>query len=189
VPCSESFSTSGFISQNNNATMGSSEMNIESKNKEVSSSPGNDGGSAVPSGFILKLYQMVNGAPDEVIKVRKVPSKLIEAHYAICKGRMFFGRLGLPHSSFQKELSLHMTFNGRHMEVKSDIRSNEILPQRSSICSSLGLRWVQTKVSKNFEPSFDRISMHYSMVGKEHTGPHRPRPAECGRVCVHSLQT
>jgi hypothetical protein len=29
----------------------------------------NDGGGSVPSGFILKLYQMVNGAPDEVISV------------------------------------------------------------------------------------------------------------------------
>lgn len=49
--------------------MGFSAMNIENKAKDVSSSPGNDGGSAVPSGFILKLYQMVNGAPDEVISV------------------------------------------------------------------------------------------------------------------------
>ena len=29
----------------------------------------NEGSGAVPSGFILKLYQMVNGAPDEVISV------------------------------------------------------------------------------------------------------------------------
>ena len=28
-------------------------------------------GSSVPSGFVLKLYQMVNGAPDEIISVRK----------------------------------------------------------------------------------------------------------------------
>ena len=27
------------------------------------------GGDNVPSGFILKLFQMVNGAPDEVIRV------------------------------------------------------------------------------------------------------------------------
>lgn len=26
--------------------------------------------SCVPSGFVLKLYQMVNGAPDEVVAVR-----------------------------------------------------------------------------------------------------------------------
>ena len=26
-------------------------------------------GSGVPSGFVLKLYQMVNGAPDEVVSV------------------------------------------------------------------------------------------------------------------------
>ena len=49
--------------------MGFSTMNIDSKNKQVFSSTGNDGGSSVPSGFILKLYQMVNGAPDEVISV------------------------------------------------------------------------------------------------------------------------
>ncbi len=30
----------------------------------------NSGSSNVPSGFILKLYQMVNGAPNEVITVR-----------------------------------------------------------------------------------------------------------------------
>jgi len=29
----------------------------------------NSGSSNVPSGFILKLYQMVNGAPNEVISV------------------------------------------------------------------------------------------------------------------------
>jgi hypothetical protein len=29
----------------------------------------------VPSGFILKLYQMVNGAPDEVISVSEVKNK------------------------------------------------------------------------------------------------------------------
>jgi hypothetical protein len=29
-----------------------------------------DGGNEPPSGFILKLFQMVNGAPDEVISVR-----------------------------------------------------------------------------------------------------------------------
>ena len=46
-----------------------STMNVESKQKEVSMSAGNDGSGSVPSGFILKLYQMVNGAPDEVISV------------------------------------------------------------------------------------------------------------------------
>jgi len=30
---------------------------------------GNPLGGGVPSGFVLKLYQMVNGAPDEVISV------------------------------------------------------------------------------------------------------------------------
>lgn len=49
------------------------EMNIESKSKDVPSTGGNDGGGSVPSGFILKLYQMVNGAPDEVITVSLTP--------------------------------------------------------------------------------------------------------------------
>jgi hypothetical protein len=31
-----------------------------------------DGGTGVPSGFILKLYQMVNGASDDIISVRKM---------------------------------------------------------------------------------------------------------------------
>ena len=30
---------------------------------------GNDGSSNNPSGFILKLFQMVNGAPDDVVSV------------------------------------------------------------------------------------------------------------------------
>ena len=63
--------------------MGFSMMNIESKNKEVSPSQGNDGGSAVPSGFILKLFQMVNGAPDEVISVSFVQA--VEAKVGGCE--------------------------------------------------------------------------------------------------------
>lgn len=35
---------------------------------EINSSSKEGGG--VPSGFVLKLYQMVNNAPDEVISVR-----------------------------------------------------------------------------------------------------------------------
>ena len=44
-------------------------MSMESRNKDDATTQGNDASSAVPSGFILKLYQMVNGAPDEVISV------------------------------------------------------------------------------------------------------------------------
>ena len=49
-------------------------MNVDSKPKEVTPPPsttssGGDSASNVPSGFILKLFQMVNGAPDEVISV------------------------------------------------------------------------------------------------------------------------
>lgn len=44
-------------------------MNVENKSKVESTSPSNDASGSVPSGFILKLYQMVNGAPDEVISV------------------------------------------------------------------------------------------------------------------------
>jgi hypothetical protein len=44
-------------------------MNTEVKATEETPSPNNDGGGNVPSGFILKLFQMVNGAPDEVISV------------------------------------------------------------------------------------------------------------------------
>jgi hypothetical protein len=44
-------------------------MSIDSKIKEVSPSASQDGGANAPSGFILKLFQMVNGAPDEVISV------------------------------------------------------------------------------------------------------------------------
>ncbi|CAJ1954516.1 unnamed protein product [Cylindrotheca closterium] len=41
-------------------------MSMENRSKDDTTTQGNDS-SAVPSGFILKLYQMVNGAPDEVI--------------------------------------------------------------------------------------------------------------------------
>ena len=48
-------------------------MNIESNNKKESlqslTAKDDSGAANVPSGFILKLYQMVNGAPDEVITV------------------------------------------------------------------------------------------------------------------------
>jgi hypothetical protein len=44
-------------------------MSTESKTKDVTPSPNTDAGGNVPSGFILKLFQMVNGAPDEVISV------------------------------------------------------------------------------------------------------------------------
>jgi len=45
---------------------------VESKKKDSTNTPGTkdhstSSGGNVPSGFILKLYQMVNGAPDEVI--------------------------------------------------------------------------------------------------------------------------
>jgi len=45
---------------------------VESKKKESTNTPATkdhstSSGGNVPSGFILKLYQMVNGAPDEVI--------------------------------------------------------------------------------------------------------------------------
>jgi hypothetical protein len=49
-----------------------STMNVESRNKEESAKQANDSAGAVPSGFILKLYQMVNGAPDEVISVSAI---------------------------------------------------------------------------------------------------------------------
>ena len=47
---------------------------VESKKKDSANSPGTkdhstSNGGNLPSGFILKLYQMVNGAPDEVITV------------------------------------------------------------------------------------------------------------------------
>ena len=52
--------------------MGVSSMNATTK-REGSPLPNNDGGSgSVPSGFILKLFQMVNGAPDELISVSEV---------------------------------------------------------------------------------------------------------------------
>jgi hypothetical protein len=46
------------ISQQDNATMAPSDVNESTKDA-----------TGVPSGFILKLFQMVNGAPDEVISV------------------------------------------------------------------------------------------------------------------------
>jgi hypothetical protein len=126
--------------------VGLSAMNIiEGKNKEASSSTGNDGGSAVPSGFILKLYQMVNGAPDEVIKVNTIEAHSSERKYRwmrTAREECFLDVSVFHIQVFQKKLSLHMTFNGWHMEVKADMRLSGILwrpgPQGSSICSSLG---------------------------------------------------
>ena len=44
-------------------------MSMETKIKDAPSPSNQDGGANAPSGFILKLFQMVNGAPDEVISV------------------------------------------------------------------------------------------------------------------------
>jgi len=49
-------------------------MNTETLMKEESPSASQEGGSNAPSGFILKLFHMVNGAPDEVISVSDSPS-------------------------------------------------------------------------------------------------------------------
>jgi hypothetical protein len=58
-----------LIPKNNNAKMGLATVNADETKREGSPAPSNEGGSAVPSGFILKLFQMVNGAPDVVISV------------------------------------------------------------------------------------------------------------------------
>lgn len=42
---------------------------IETRRKVVNASPRESSAADVPSGFILKLFQMVEGAPDEVIAV------------------------------------------------------------------------------------------------------------------------
>ena len=61
--------------KNDNApieAMGVSTMSVNTK-RESSNAPSNEGGSgSVPSGFILKLFQMVNGAPDELISVSEI---------------------------------------------------------------------------------------------------------------------
>ena len=44
-------------------------MNPETKTKVVSPDTMQDVGANAPSGFILKLFQMVHGAPDEIISV------------------------------------------------------------------------------------------------------------------------
>eukprot|EP00980_Cylindrotheca_fusiformis_P011637 scaffold2751_cov131-Cylindrotheca_fusiformis.AAC.4 len=66
------------FSKNNNANRQQSIMNIEIKNNEETTQLGNESAGAVPSGFILKLYQMVNGAPDEVISVSAIFSIVVE---------------------------------------------------------------------------------------------------------------
>jgi hypothetical protein len=43
-------------------------MYDDSANKDSASTASKDG--PAPSGFILKLYQMVNGAPDDLVSVR-----------------------------------------------------------------------------------------------------------------------
>lgn len=61
---------SGFpISKNNIILM---TMSTEANMNDASPSASQEGGSSAPSGFILKLYQMVNGAPDEVISVSRM---------------------------------------------------------------------------------------------------------------------
>jgi hypothetical protein len=53
---------------------------------EPSSSSNQVSGEA-PSGFILKLFQMVNGAPDEVISVSRFvlhSSVILQGHLSFC---------------------------------------------------------------------------------------------------------
>ena len=50
-----------------NNAMGASPVLNDAEAKDSTVQPSRDG--AVPSGFILKLYQMCNGAPDDVISV------------------------------------------------------------------------------------------------------------------------
>lgn len=61
------------LSKNNNKLLYSMTMNtsIESKMNDASPPASQESGSNAPSGFILKLFQMVNGAPDEVISVSR----------------------------------------------------------------------------------------------------------------------
>ena len=44
-------------------------METRNRNLQTAETTDDANGVDVPSGFILKLYQMVNGAPDEVISV------------------------------------------------------------------------------------------------------------------------
>ena len=60
-----------LFSKNNNAHIALLTMSFETKTKEPTQASNQEGGATAPSGFILKLYQMVNGAPDEVISVSK----------------------------------------------------------------------------------------------------------------------
>lgn len=39
--------------------------------------PGNDDSADAPSGFILKLFQMVTGAPDEIISVSSIVLRMV----------------------------------------------------------------------------------------------------------------
>ena len=55
----------------------------------------NSGSSNVPSGFILKLYQMVNGAPNEVITVRLFSLKE-QIREAFFKNEMFLDNYARP---------------------------------------------------------------------------------------------
>ena len=47
-------------------------LNMETRNGTSPVPQTQEGGSEAPSGFILKLFQMVNGAPDEVICVSRL---------------------------------------------------------------------------------------------------------------------
>ena len=60
------------------------------KNEYLSSSK--EGG-GVPSGFVLKLYQMVNNAPDEVISVRGKYLRLL-SFSSVKRAKAFFRIVG-----------------------------------------------------------------------------------------------
>jgi hypothetical protein len=64
-------------------------MSVETKTKEAT--PSCESGSNVPSGFILKLFQMVNGAPDEVISVGTLIYSSFEIQDRLIHWRMEIG--------------------------------------------------------------------------------------------------
>lgn len=71
-------------------------MEAPTTDTSASSQQENAPANEVPSGFILKLFQMVNGAPDEVIAVsdilffenggirRTVPTFVVSCHALCC---------------------------------------------------------------------------------------------------------
>lgn len=69
IPASELRKQTNTMTEDNHSSKSSRRAAASSSKSSLNSSTKEPGGRGSPSGFVLKLYQMVNGAPDNILSV------------------------------------------------------------------------------------------------------------------------